>query len=377
MNKKTACLFFIMILSILLTGCWDYRGLNKITVVTGVGLDQEDADGEYQLSLEAVDLSVPIKESGPKAKIVETEGTTIFDAVRNAEKRVANELYFSEAQVLVIGDEAARNNDIDDLLGWFFRDTECRETMAVVISQGVKALDIISTEGIDQAIASNEIRKIVETDQKVTATTAYHELYQVYEMFHEKGVDLVLPAVINTENNGVMVSEVNGIAIFKGKRLAGVLTPDESNAYLYAAGGIKGGLLVFPFHGKKDDTTIEITSSKTKTSFRMEDGKIKIKIKTETQGFLDEHMGLDQDFSKKDIARMEDIAAAKIEHNVSNLIKKIQSEYDSDIFGFGNLIHKRDYKLWKQLEDNWPALFKDIEVEVSSKVHIEDTSTMK
>jgi spore germination protein KC len=174
-----------------------------------------------------------------------------------------------------------------------------------------------------------------------------------------------------------MVSELNGIAIFKDKRLAGFLTPDESNAYLYATDGIKGGLLVFPFHGKKDDTTIEISSSKTKTSFRVEDGKIKIKIKTETQGFLDEHMGLDQDFSKKDIARMEDIAAAKIEHNVSNLIKKIQSEYDSDIFGFGNLIHKRDYKLWKQLEDNWPALFKDIEVEVSSKVHIEDTSTMK
>ena len=366
-----------MILSLLLTGCWDYRGLNKLTVVTGIGLDQKSVGGEYQLSLEAVDLSMPIKESAPKTKIVQTEGATIFDAVRNAEKRVTNILYFSEAQVLVIGDETARVNDIDALIGWFLRYAECRETMAVVISQGAKAFDIISTEGIDQAIVSSEIRKIVETDQKVTASTAYHELYQIYEILQKKGVDLVLPAVHKVQNNGVMVSELNGIAIFKDKRLAGFLTPDESNAYLYATDGIKGGLLVFPFHGKKDDTTIEISSSKTKTSFRVEDGKIKFKIKIETQGFLDEHAGKEQTFGKKDIARMEATAAADIEHNVSNLIKKIQSEYDSDIFGFGNMIHKRDYKLWKQLEDNWPALFKDIEVEVSSKVHLENTSTMK
>ncbi len=367
----------MMILSLLLTGCWDYRGLNKVTVVTGIGVDQENAGGEYQLSFETVDLSMPVKESGPQTKIIETKGTTIFDAVRNAEKRVANALYFSEAQVLVIGDETVRNNDIDDLLGWFFRDAECRETMAVVISQGAKAFDIISTEGIDQAIVSSEIRKIVETDPKVTASTAYHEMYQIYDILQEKGVDLVLPAIRIVQNDGVRVSELNGIAVFKGKKLAGFLTPDESNAYLYATDGIKGGLLIFSLNGEKDDTTIEVTSSKTKTSFRVEDGKIKVKIKIETHGFLDEHAGEKQSFGKKEIAQMEETAAAEMEHNVNNVIKKIQSEYDSDIFGFGSIIHKKDHKLWKQLEDDWPALFKDLEVEISSKVHLENTSTMK
>lgn len=377
MIKKAVCLFFVLLTSVLLTGCWDYEGLNKMTVVTGVGLDQKDAGGEYQLCFETVDLSIPIKDSGAQSKIIQAEGISIFDAVRNAKKRVANKLYFSQAQIVVISDEIARNNNICDLLDWFFRDANCRETMAVVISQEDSAYDILNTKGIDQAIAANEIKKIVENDQTITASTAYRELYQVYDVLQKNGIDLVLPAIHNVNNDGEMVSEVNGIAIFKDKRLAGFLTPDESNAYLYATNGIKGGLLIFSYDGQKDNTTIEITSSKTKTSFQVEDGKIKVQINIDTYGFLDEYMGKDPSLIKKDIGEMEDMAAKSIEKKVTNVVTKVQSEYDSDIFGFGNMIYKRDYKLWKQLKDNWPAQFKDIEVEVSAKVHIQNTSTMK
>ena len=378
MIKKAMCLFFILITSVFFTGCWDYQGLNKMTVVTGVSVDQKDAGGKYQLSFETVDLSMPIKQSGAKSKIIEAEGVSIFDAVRNAKKRVANQLYFSQAQVVVISDKVAQNNNISELLDWFYRDAGCRETMAIVISQEDKARDILNTEGIDQAIAANEIKSIVQNDHKITASTAYRELYQVFDILQKKGIDLVLPAIHNVKNDEVLVSEVNGIALFKGKRLAGFLTPDESNAYLYATNGIKGGLLVFSFDGKKDDSTIEITSSHTKTSFQQtDDGKIKVRIKIETYGLLDEYTGKNKALSQKDIARMESDAAEKINDEVTNVIKKVQTEYDADIFGFGNMIYKRDNKLWKQLEDGWPARFKDIEVEVSAKVHIESTSTMK
>jgi len=377
MIKKTVCLLLISLLIFPLSGCWNYRGLNEMSIVTGVAIDKDPKSGNYQLSFEVVDLSVPIKEEGLNGIIIESEGKTLFDAVRNAKKRVTNKLYFGQAQIVVVSEEIARSGEISSIINWLLRNDECRETTNVIISQEKTARDIIISKGIGQGIVSTEIQEIVESDKKVTSSTLSVELYKAFNILKAKGKSLALPAIHNVTNDGEPVVEVNGTAVFKDKKFIGYLTPDETKYYLFSIDEIKGGVLTFSSAGEgRDDVTLEISRNITKSSFDFIDGKVKILIHTDTTVYLDE-VGHNDALDEKQIAALEDAAEAKLEYYISRVIQKVQSEYGSDIFGFGNMIYKKDLRLWNQLSDNWEEQFKVLEVEVQSSIQIINTGALE
>ena len=92
----------MIILGIMLlnTGCWNYIGLNNMTVVAGIAIDKSGEN--YLLSFEIYDLQNTAQGEPIKSKIVQCKGKTIFEAVRNAKKRTSNKLYFSEAKIKLL-----------------------------------------------------------------------------------------------------------------------------------------------------------------------------------------------------------------------------------------------------------------------------------
>jgi len=377
MIKKNVCLLLILLLAFSLFGCWNYRGLNEMTAVIGVAIDKSPGSDVYELTFEAVDLAESSKEKGPRAKIIESEGKTIFDAVRNAKRKTANKLYFGEAQIVVISEEIARSEDMSAIIDWFMRDGECRETMCLVVSQEETARAILSIEGIDKAIVSTELKAIVKSDKKITASTAYVEIYEAFNALNAKGKSLVLPAFHNVINDGESASEVNGLAVFKGERLIGYLTPEESKCYLFIVDGVQGGVLAFSADGQEDDATLEISRNTTKRSYTYQDGKLKVTIKTDTVVYLGELMAPGDALDKELIAALEDAAETQLEQKIMEVVRKMQFEYDSDIFGFGNMVYKRNPQLWNQLGDAWDEQFRSLEVEVCSDIHIVNTASVK
>ncbi|MNL83835.1 hypothetical protein D3C87_2115980 [compost metagenome] len=43
------------------------------------------------------------------------------------------------------------------------------------------------------------------------------------------------------------------------------------------------------------------------------------------------------------------------------MIADVQKKYDSDIFGFGEVLHKKNNKAWRQLGSNWNEAFAEAE----------------
>ncbi|MEM1483264.1 Ger(x)C family spore germination protein [Oscillospiraceae bacterium PP1C4] len=377
MIKKAVCILLICLLNLSLSGCWSYRGLNELTIVAGIGIDKDKATGLYHLTVEAVDLTT-VKTSGIKYKMIESEGVTIFDAVRNAKKRLINKLYFGNAQVIVISNQIVSEDGIESVIDWFLRDLETRETLSVIISQEVSAKEIIIQDGIDSPIVSYQIKKIIDEDNRVTGATRSVELYKIYDNLKQPGISLVLPAFHNVMNNEKISPEVNGIAVFKQDKLLGYLDANETRHYLFAINQAHGGVLVFDNPGKGDGKiTLEIAHNKTKISHSYDGGKVKIKIKVNTETFLDESTG-HMDISDEQSIEQIKLAAEKlVAQNVSDIIKKVQAEFNSDIFGFGNRIYKTDLALWNQIGKDWDSLFQTMEVEVTSDVEILNTVYMK
>jgi spore germination protein KC len=48
----------------------------------------------------------------------------------------------------------------------------------------------------------------------------------------------------------------------------------------------------------------------------------------------------------------------------------VQSEFGTDVFGFGLYIYKHKHKMWNDVKENWNDYFKEIEVDVNSSIKI-------
>ncbi len=379
MIKKLISIFLIIGVCIPLSGCWNYRGLNKISIVTGMAIDRKTDNDNYQLTIEILDLSAASKEGTGKSQLVESEGKTIFEAVRNAKKRLSKKLYVSDVKIIVISNQIAREEGIKPSLDWFIRDAETRETAIPVISQEKTAKEILAASGTDDKIISEELEKIISSDRKLTASTKKIENYQVFDILHGgKEAALVLPAVHCISNKNKKVVEVNGSAIFKEDKLQGYLSPEETKYYLFAIDEIAGGITKFSLNqDNQDNFALEIAKNKTKRSYSYDGKRLKVFLDIKTTATIGE-IGTDIDVLKE--SNVEKIKAAvtlNFLQRMDEVVKKGQTEFGCDIFGFGAMIHKSNPTLWYQLKENWEYYIQTMEVEVRPEFVIINTGLTK
>ncbi len=377
MRRKRFMILLMLTTLTLLTGCWNYRGLDQMSIVAGLAIDKDDDTG-YSISFEIVDMTGNVKQEGIKAMVLESKGDTLFDAVREAKRRIVNKIYFGHMETIIISQEIARTVDLGDLIDFFMRDAEVRETLSLVVSQEPCACDLIKIEGIGHPLVSFEIEKIIMADNKVTSSIPYSQLYKIHEILHSDGLEVVLPAFHNVNNDGELATEANGTAVFKGERLVGFLTSRQSRFFLFIMNQVKGGVLAFSSTGQgKADTTLEISKNTTKRSFEYKDGRLTMVLKVETDVYLNE---ADAPLDPLDDARMgelEKLASESLMRGMADTIKEVQIQYNSDIFGFGDEVHKKNPNLWHKLRDQWDTLFPQLEVKIQCKVNIVNTANVK
>jgi spore germination protein KC len=232
MFKRIISVFPILSV-LLLSGCWNYRGLNNLGIISGFAIDMENITGDYLLTFEMVDLNSPMPE-GIETEIIESRGKTVFEAVRNAKKNLEDKLYFGHCQTLILSKYVTENIDLSSLLDWVARDIEPRENISVIVSRENTAGDVLKTKGLTNPMLAYELNKTIEDDNAITASTISTPLHIISEKLQSEGVSVVMPAVKITKTPKGETAEINGIAMFNGERFSGFLTPDESKYYLFA-----------------------------------------------------------------------------------------------------------------------------------------------
>jgi spore germination protein KC len=248
----------------------------------------------------------------------------------------------------------------------------------MIVSQEKTAAELLSVKGINNPIVSYEIENMIMDDNTATSSTNNIPMYQVFDTLHTEGLSLALPVLHKTINNNELTSETNGVAVFDGESMLGYLTPEESKYFLFVINKVKGGIITLPAkEGTKDDISLEISENKAKQSFSVENGKLKFSIETETRVYLDEIAEEFDALDEEAVTSLEAAAGAKLKQEMESVIKKVQAEYGSDIFGFGNTIRKKNNKLWASVSGYWNELFPTIEVTVNAKVVIANTAYVK
>ncbi len=377
MRRKWALAAAALLCALSLCGCWDYRSMDEINIVAGLAIDTREGAEGVMVTFELVDITTMKKGEGSKSVFVTAEGQTLFEAVRNAKKKLYNKMYFGSMRSVIISREIAEKDGIRDLIIGFMRNPEPRETMTIIISMEDKAADLITGAGTGDRVISYDMAQIASEDKQISATSKQVLLYRAYDLIETPGKELVLPAFHLTKGEGKDDVEIDGIAIFKDDKLAGFLSPDETKYFLLATDDHIGGPISFPYSDDPESETVSMTiyRCKNRPEVTYKDGKVSIHVEVNLEIGLVELRGQEVKTEAQREVLKERVKEV-LEQRMRKVFEKVQQSPGCDIYGYGNMIYMNDYELWKKIGGNWDSLFEKATFEAEVKVVITHAGLM-
>lgn len=363
--KKLISIMLIFIICIPIAGCWNYRGLNTISVFSGMAIDRNEENNNYKLTIEFIDFSETSKKEPNKSQVVEVEGKTIFEAVRNAKKKLSKKLYMGDVKIVIISNQIARQEGIKSILDLFIRDAEIRETVIPIISQEKTAKEILLSNGIDDKVVSEDLEKIIKSGWQNITSTKNVNICKTFNILHgNEKIPLVLPVVHCNDNKKQKIIELNGVAIFKEDKLQSYLSSEETNTYLFTVNEINRGIITVPVINNQDKVVLEIAKNNTKMSYLYKEDKLNVFLHISTVAKLSEvNINIDL-LEKENIDEFKASANLVLAQRLKSVINKGNKELNCDILGVGSMIHKNDPALWYKLRENWEHYIQTMEVEI-------------
>jgi len=380
-KRRAFLLSFVLILLIVVTGCWSRRELNNLAFAGVIGIDK--AGKEFEVSVLVMDpnaVSAKKPSSGRTPSVLyHARGETVSLAIRRMASVTPRHLYFSHIRMLIIGEQLAREG-IRDTLDFLSRNNEIRTDFYFAIAKGTTARELLGVLTPLETTSANNMFGTLEVSRKTWAPTVPAQLDKLMTDLMSEGKHPVLstiqiqgnPEQAASKNNlekvdtpGVL--QYTGLAVFNKDKLLGWLNEEESKAYNYIQDKVKRtiGVVGCPDGGR---ISSEIVRSKTELKGKVVQGEPQIDIHMRIESNIQD-VECKVDLTKEEtIADLDMRASRKLETMVKRTIESVQKKYKVDIFGFGEVIHRADPKAWEKLKKNWDQEFTHLQVQVTADI---------
>lgn len=368
--KKAFILLYIFLFMPLCTACWDYREVDQMTIVAGLAVDKT-FNGDYLLTFEAVDLQGVQSDKPVKSVLIESQGETLMDAIRNTISKDFPKLYFGHTTVVILSREIAEDGVLK-IVDFLFRDAEPRLNINLYVSEEKTANEIMKYKPSMSEILSVELTNILD-EQKNLAKALLVPAYKFVNAVAEEGVSAVLPSLCIVDNVDGKTVKLCGTAIFKGDKLQGFISDEETYALSFILDEVKGGVIVTNIESETEEKalSLEIMESSTNIKPVYSDNKLSVEVNIDTKTFLNENMSTKSFGDKQSREEVKKNAEDQLKDRIERLIEKMQKGYGADVFGFGNSVYKNIPKLWKEKWEEWDIIFRDLDVTVNINIEIE------
>jgi spore germination protein KC len=372
---KISLLYSLIFLNLIfISGCWNYREIDQLAVVAGAAIDKQD--DKYLVTGEIVNTTGG-KEAKVSPKVVTGIGDTIFDAIRNMIKISGKPLYWAHSEILIISEEIAREGVVE-VIDLFTRDPETRMSSNLLISKAKTAKEILEQQSITTEIQSSEINRMLMS-QKLLSKAPVIAVYQFVDTLLNNTRSAVIPAVGITENQDKS-DELFGTAVFKKDKLSGFLNGEDTKYFLFAIDKVRGGLLIHKekLDGSDVKVSLEIFAEDTYTKIKpvYSNGKLTMKLDVFVNVSIGELEGSKNYMNEHERKKLIKVAEKSLEDNIKRVIKKVQNEYGSDIFGFGRIVQDERPGVWRKMEKDWEEIYKDLDVKVKAEIKIKNSSLL-
>lgn len=384
----------ILLMTLLLTSCWDRREVEDQFYVDTMAIDQ-GSGRRYRITIDlplVAGLEAGILGGSPMAReprsLMTAEADSIAEAVYAMNASVSRRISMRHMRALVFGEALAREG-LHHLLAELTRNHEIRQTVSVYVARGgaEAALEHGDFAGEVNTARVAEGLHLVAKQLKLSPPIRLHHLINRRGRLGMDPIAPVLaanPRILQGEEPGEVrqsalagelqryagnVLEVAGTAVFRGDRLVGFFTVDESQALMALRGAMgkayisipdpwgQGQTLMIRFQQENlPQRSVWLTRDKPRASIRLL--------------FEGEVMTGGENYRRIETRlRAERAAAAHMEEQARAVIRK-SVEWGADPVGLG-LIGRSQFPTWDAWDAyGWHEHIRELEAEVTVAMRI-------
>ncbi|MCJ8008407.1 Ger(x)C family spore germination protein [Lederbergia wuyishanensis] len=380
MKKMSAICMVLLISFLFLSGCWDRKELNDRAIWLSTGWDLAE-DGEVEISGQIIiPGNLQMQQGGggttPSFFTISAKGKNVLDAQQNLQTKLPREAFLGQRRVIFFGEKFAKHG-VRKKMDVNQRTPEVSLRADLFVVKGGTAKEILTLSNpLERIPASAALKEHRENGGR--GDTAYLNFLIAA---NKKGFRPSIPTIemsdsIEGKSGGQKDSpnqklvRLAGVSVFdRNLKMLGYLNNEENRDLLWIMGILKKRTITIS--EKKGNASINLT--KIKCNIKPNYSKvnqIRFIVNLEGEGQVLESNYAYNLKEKKYNRLLEKKFEKEIQDQVEQTIKKVQREYGMDIFGFGEVIHRKDPIKWKSLKNKWDQIFPTTNISVEANIKI-------
>lgn len=268
-------LLIIILLPLLLTGCFNYKDINRVTFSTSIIFDIDDLNRTI-IYLDCIKPYRSTNESSDKGRriIYKGEGTTVVEALSNINMISGYKLNYSQTKAYIFTERAAQKG-IKKFLDLINDNNELQMKTSAFVYYG-DVQELLKTTSSDEEYLGLFLNELVKTDysnSKFIESNINHYLSNTL-----MGSNTLMLSAIRLKKDAIDKKvEINGAAVFKNNKLVENIQVEDVVAYNLLTRNIRQGNLEMPNPQSTDGMiTLQILDSNVKEALEYEGGKFKL-----------------------------------------------------------------------------------------------------
>lgn len=345
MKKIIILLFLILSLS----GCYDYKEVNELSIVSGIGIDYKD--NEYIITLEVLNDSGDKNSVKTKSFTVTSKGKNLSEAIENTSALLTKRAYLPHTKLLVVSKTIAKDK-LTSIYDYMLRNTYIHEKLNVVISDNPKELMSNITEKIPTPSLS--IVKLINSNEYSTNTGIHKTIYELVTDSLSFGKDSCLNEISYDNENETFI--IDGLAILSNDKYKLTINNELANYYNILSNISKKNIITTTINGQSFAVALH------NPDIKIDVGKDKITINANLKA---KDYDNPTNIVVRDAKNLEEINKLLNEEFSNKVLEfiKILQDNNSDILGFA-------HSYYSKTREKYDNLWQNAEVIVNANIEI-------
>ncbi|MDN4523734.1 Ger(x)C family spore germination protein [Fictibacillus fluitans] len=368
---KITCIVLVLLL---LAGCWDQRLLKNARLIYSVAIDLKD-DGKLFSSV----TIRSVQESGggqggsvPVNDYLSATGNTPRQMRQNMDSKLSGEFEASKNRMILLGEKLSYQ-DIYPILDIFYRDPKSSLGASVAIVDG-KADEITRMKQKDEVLIGEYVFTLLKSGERDTYIPKQN-VQTICPILFDPGRDLALPYIYKSHSEIPTVG-IKGLALMENHQYSGVYLNKTESSLMLLMSNQKGKIARFTKKVKPSEKnrisqyiTIDVLDEKAKLQIqKTASGKIRVHVPLQLKVEAIEYP-IDHLIDKKTVLALNKKLSGILTKDANRTLNKMQKA-NSDTLGIGRELMAYHPDLWNKTD--WEKDYPEIDLSAKVTVNIVD-----
>lgn len=387
--KKLGLILTLFLITLCISGCYNYHELENLAIVTGMSIDKQDE--EYTIGVLVANSKkqeASSKEGESQTIVYEGKGNSVMEAFYNIDLESPKQLYIGHLAIVLI-DENIAKNEIEKISDILIRSPESRKNFYVAVAKDAKASDILKITSPLESYPSESVSmnlKNASTYQGISTDLTYSEF--IASML-TTGISPTLPSItiegdvdkgekqdnLKTTDPETKV-KLDTLAIFRNTKFIGYVSKEESKMINILNKRTKYAMETIQYQDSR--VVFHLSNFKITRKAELKDKTPVLTITFKATAAINE---INTNANLSDPNTIQEIQTGleqKMTKQIQNTIDAMQKRYKTDIFGFGNLFYQKYPDYFKEVESKWnEEEFQKVKTKINMNIDLETKGSLE